>query len=298
MARQGENSGGTKRERLTLEGNAQPASTQALAAFSRDVDELLGMVSFLGRLVAHADDAAVAAAKALLALAKDDDERRRHERTIEQGGAGAQRMMQEQYAEIVTRLAFQRLVDNFLSYISDLLRLVFAHRPEALRSSETVRLDVILRQESMEELVKFLVDRRVERLAYLNLADLATDVERTLGFRLFERKKDLDMAVRLVAIRNLIAHNRSHVNDRFLRQAPDFWKWKRGVYLSGGEHASPKDTNPHADDVEFERWAGQVWLAHGDVTRAATFLAGFVRRLDARAITHFKLAGKLEPETT
>jgi hypothetical protein len=191
--------------------------TEPLRSYEQDTNALFGLVVFVGSLITRADEVVLTAAKALVTSARDEEERERLEKTIERGGAGARQVMKEQYARLFAQLVFQRVVDDFLSYISQLLRLIFATRPEALRSSESVRLEEILRYETMDELVRFLVERRVDRLAYLSVEDLADDLQRLLGIELFESGEDLQRAAKLVAIRNLIAHNRGLVNQRFLR---------------------------------------------------------------------------------
>jgi len=247
-------------------------TTAALRRHEAEAERLLGFVSFLGGLITHADEAASKAAEFLLKYeAPEEEERRRLEDTTS-GRAGARRTMQERYAQLATQLVFQRLIDNFLSYISDLLRLIFATRPEALRSSETVRLEEILRYETMDELMRFLVERRVERLAYLSVRDLASDLSSLLGVKLFEEAEELQKTVELVAIRNLVAHNRGVVNARFLRLVPTYRK-------SEGE---------------------EIWLDADDYFEATEFLDNVARRIDEVAIAHFHLAPgeRVEPTET
>jgi hypothetical protein len=111
---------------------------------------------------------------------------------------------------------------SYLAYLSELLGLVFKTTPETLRSSDQVRLDEVLRHTSMGELISFLAERRVERLAYLGMADLAADLSDKLSFALFERPDDLQNAVRINAMRNLIVHGRAIVNARFVEQLPEY----------------------------------------------------------------------------
>jgi hypothetical protein len=196
--------------------------TEALQRFLTEERSLIGLITFFGHLVTRADEMAVIAAKALLNTPDLDGKDRVEEleATVEEGGAGIRKLMQKEFANLFTEIVFQRAVDNFIVYISELLRHVFAERPEALSSSETVRIAEVIKCSTMDELVQGLVERRVERLAYLSLADLQDDLVKTLGLRLFDDPDDLARAVRLVAMRNLIAHNRAIVNERYLKQVP------------------------------------------------------------------------------
>lgn len=205
----------------TLGDVSSENQTQSLRTFLRDEAQLIGLTEFVGYLVTRADETALTAAKALLEGARSDEERRQYEETIERGGAGVREQMQRQYAQAFTQMVYQRGVDNFLQYVSDLLRLIFVQRPEALRTSETIKVEEALRHQSMDELIVALTERRVERLAYLSINDLADDLEKSLGLCLFDNPDDVRMATRIVANRNVIAHNRATVNARYVRMVPD-----------------------------------------------------------------------------
>jgi hypothetical protein len=113
-----------------------------------------------------------------------------------------------------------RVVDSFLTYLSELLALIFEARPEMLRSSEQERLDFILQFADIDELRKALAERRVERLSYLGLRDLAKYLEDHMGFTLFRNAQDLDEAALLVELRNLLVHNRGVVSNAAVRRFP------------------------------------------------------------------------------
>jgi hypothetical protein len=240
-----------------------PQPTEALIRFLDDERSLFGLITFVGGLITGADRTVLIAAEALVDSAiSDEEERQRHQEVIDRGGGDARRTMQTHFAQLFTQIVFQRAVDNFLVYVVELLRRVFVERPEALRSSETIKVEDVLRWSTMDDLVQALVERRVERLAYLSLTDLQDDLIRSLGLELFGDQTDLSRAVRLVATRNLLAHNRAIVNERFLRQVPD-------STLTIGE---------------------PILLNGDDVLADLEFLSEAAKRIDAVAISHFGLA--------
>ena len=115
-----------------------------------------------------------------------------------------------------------RGVENFLTYIADLLSIVFKTRPEMLRSREqTVDIEFVLEHDSMDGLIDALADRRVERLAYSGVRDLADYLHDSLGFDLFTSEADLDSAVRIVEGRNVVVHNRAIVNRVYVSRVRD-----------------------------------------------------------------------------
>jgi len=104
-----------------------------------------------------------------------------------------------------------RLVDNYLSYVSELLALIFKTRPETLRAAEReqVLLKTVLDSGNLDELIDAVTEQRVERLSYKSMDDLNRYLKEKLGFPLFESNDDLEHATRLGQVRNVVVHNRS-----------------------------------------------------------------------------------------
>lgn len=121
---------------------------------------------------------------------------------------------------LLAEMLVARHVDNFLAYVVQLLTLVFAARPELLRSQEQVRLDFVLSHPDKDSLVRALIERRVDRLAYLGIRDLDKDIQDRLGFSLFATPEDLETAVTLIETRNVIVHNRGIVSKVAANRCP------------------------------------------------------------------------------
>lgn len=119
------------------------------------------------------------------------------------------------FARFVCEMMLVRGTDNFLTYVSELLALIFTTRPETLRSAETVKLEEILEHGTMDDLVKRLAERRVERLSYQGMKDLQKDLAEKLDFEIFPSFERLSRAIRIIEIRNLLVHNRGIVNRIF-----------------------------------------------------------------------------------
>ena len=126
------------------------------------------------------------------------------------------------YNYLQDRLVLSTQADNFLVYLADLLALIFRTRPETLRSSETVRLDIILQHQTMDDLISELVERRVHQLSYQGMQDVSEYVADRLGFELFTTKKALGRAIQIIEFRNLFVHNRGVANQRFVSRNTNF----------------------------------------------------------------------------
>ena len=158
--------------------------------------------------------------EALAEAAETEEERAKHEAELKKrAGKTSERL--SRYAGFLSETVLTRSVDNFLSYVSELLAAAFRTRPEILRSNEEVRVDFVLDHRTMDELIEALADRRVERLAYKGLRDLAHYLSDRLGFDLFPEVDEFDAAIFTVECRNLLVHNRGVVNPTFLSRVPD-----------------------------------------------------------------------------
>jgi hypothetical protein len=166
----------------------------------------------------HTDQSARVAIRAL--YEQEDPERYRKE--LDQlDNYGPAYTLRKQHRTFVLEMMLSRAAENFLAYLTELLVMVFTCRPEMLRSSETVRLEAILKHPTMEELIHELAERRVLQLSYQGMRDVSKYLSDHIGFDLTKAPDDLDRAVRIIEARNLIVHNRGIVNEIFLRKTAD-----------------------------------------------------------------------------
>ncbi|MFQ5777091.1 MAG: hypothetical protein ACE5IP_03700 [Terriglobia bacterium] len=123
--------------------------------------------------------------------------------------------------DLLVQLVYCGVVDNYLSYVSELLALIFRTRPETLRSGEKEKLDEILAYSTMEDLISALAEKRVNHLSYQGMEELSKNLSRGLGLELFPEADDMARAVLIIETRNLIVHNRGIINERSLSKAPN-----------------------------------------------------------------------------
>jgi hypothetical protein len=167
----------------------------------------------------------------------------------------------QQHTVLLAEMAFLRVVDNYLTYLTELLSEIFLARPETLRSSEQVKVDFVLGHASMDELIARLAQRKVDRLAFSGMGELANYFGEDLKLPLFLVDGDLERAVRLIEVRNLLVHNRGIVNERF----------KFRVRTSTEDIGSQVTVDSDRDDIS--------WLVDA------------VSNLDGRALVKYRLKG-------
>lgn len=228
-------------------------------SFQREYERLFGFIFYITKLATSTDEKAKVAARALYESEDPEKYRETLENIEKHGATGALRKL---HRTLLLEMMLCRAADNFLAYVAELLAVVFRTRPETLRSSESVRLDDVLKHASMEDLVHDLAERRVNQLSYQGMRDLSAYLSDRLGFELFPKPESLERAVRIIESRNIIVHNRGLVNELFLSRAPR-------ASANVGEPLD-LDTDLIFDDLEF--------------------IALSVYEMDARAVQKFNLS--------
>jgi len=185
----------------------RPPTTEAFAGFFRAFVDLLSFVGFVPAMAMEGDKLAKKAQDA--GIMTDDDA------WLSWTGEMAS------YHPLVEHMIHCHAVDNFLTYVSDLISLAYRTRPEMLKSTESVKLDEILEYTTMEDLVSYLVDRKVNELTYQGMRRIDSYLSGRFSFRLFEKEATSKNAVRIVEARNVIVHNRGFVSHIFISRVPD-----------------------------------------------------------------------------
>jgi hypothetical protein len=124
--------------------------------------------------------------------------------------------------DLVFELMFVRYVDNFLTYISDLLALIFKTRPETLKSGDTVRVEDVLSFPTVQDFVESLTERKILQLSTKGFSQLESYLSERLGFELFKDGDDFLRAKIIIEVRNVFVHNRGIANKIFASRAPEF----------------------------------------------------------------------------
>ena len=197
--------------------------TEPCGRFATYYSELIGFLMFFYGLAQRQDDMAKIAARTLLEIRDggEDTKWEEDQKKVSEEGIGTVKKY-NQYRQLLREVFICRQVDNFLTYISEFLALIFRARPQTLRSNETERLDFILAYSSMDDLINSLAEKRVEALSYGGMSDLVKYMRDRLGFELFEDGEREERAVQLIEVRNIIVHNRGIASRTFLRRMPDF----------------------------------------------------------------------------
>jgi len=109
-----------------------------------------------------------------------------------------------------------RLVDNFMSFLSETLQACMSKKPELLRSKEQIKTEDVLRFTNRRELVDFLVNRKLNELGYGGLRGIEEFMDQRLNVRLVKSDDERALLSIAIELRNIYTHNRGVANELFL----------------------------------------------------------------------------------
>lgn len=110
-----------------------------------------------------------------------------------------------------------RHVENYLNFLSSLLRTVFIARPEVLRSSEKIDLETVFKHSSIDDLVKTVAERKVDSLSYSSFGDLADYFMDKFHLELAQPEQR-PIIIDAIESRNISVHNRCVINQRYIQR--------------------------------------------------------------------------------
>jgi len=121
-------------------------------------------------------------------------------------------LFQQTWFEIL----LSRGVDNFQCYLSDVFHILFRARPEILKSGQKISVLDVLNCSSLDEVVTMLVARKVDELAYGGFQVIRKYLVERIAIPDITDAEQLRLVTEAIAVRNIIVHNRGHINARFL----------------------------------------------------------------------------------
>ena len=87
-----------------------------------------------------------------------------------------------------------------------------------LRSSETIKIEDVLRFDNYDALIEFLVERRINELSYGGIREVNAFLLGRTGIGLWASDEERSLLSVSVELRNIYTHNRGVVNEMFVRK--------------------------------------------------------------------------------
>lgn len=179
-------------------------------------------------LASRADDVRRTATEALAKIGDEKSLARLKE--VEENPNPAQAKLNS-FANLQSENIVIRVVDNFLSYLSEIIQVAIKKQPKILMSEETIKVEDVLRFSRYSDLVSYLVEKKINDLSYSSIRDVEQFMKKRTGIAMFESDEDRTLLVLGIELRNIYTHNRGVVSETTMRKLSNLdhhWDLKKG----------------------------------------------------------------------
>lgn len=119
------------------------------------------------------------------------------------------------HRQFLFEVMLSRHVDNYLCFLSSILKECLLARPEAMLSSDkNIPLKTVLSHENKESLVHTVVEDMVQRLAYSSFGDLARFFCKNFKIEI-ANKSQTKIITEATEVRNISIHNRCIIDKKY-----------------------------------------------------------------------------------
>ena len=122
------------------------------------------------------------------------------------------------HKQFLLEVILSRHVDNYLCFLSSILKECLLSRPEAMLALETsISLEMVLSHESKESLLQTVAEDEVQRLSYKSFGDLARFFGKNLKIKIANELQKSKI-IQAIEIRNISIHNRCVIDKKYCRK--------------------------------------------------------------------------------
>lgn len=121
-----------------------------------------------------------------------------------------------QEGKILSRILFSSVVDNFETYLSDLLYEIFLAKPETLKSQQIVTIEEVLNCSDLQEFVRYWAKQKIGKLQKGSVKGFIEETKQIRDLKILD-KKEQHKVEQTLQIRHLYAHRNGIVDEKFLQ---------------------------------------------------------------------------------
>lgn len=121
-----------------------------------------------------------------------------------------------QEGKILTRILFSSFVDNFETYLSDLLYEIFLAKPATLKSSQQVTIEEVLNCSDLQEFVKYWAKQKLGKLQKGSVKGFIKENKQISDLKILDESKQNEIE-KILQIRHLYSHRNGIVDEKFLQ---------------------------------------------------------------------------------
>jgi len=121
-----------------------------------------------------------------------------------------------QEGKILSRILFSSFVDNFETYLSELLYEIFLANPATLKSSQQVTVEEVLNCSDLQEFVKYWAKQKISKLQKGSVKGFIKDNRQISELGIIDEQKQNEIE-KILQIRHLYSHRNGIVDEKFLQ---------------------------------------------------------------------------------
>lgn len=130
--------------------------------------------------------------------------------------------------KVLSRILFSSIVDNFETYLSDILFEIYLAKPETLKSDQMVKVEDVLNCSDIQEFITFWAKQKIGKLQKGSVKGFIGENKQIKDLSVFDKTTE-DTIEKVLQIRHLYSHRNGIVDDKFLKYFPV-------EYTNGTEH--------------------------------------------------------------
>lgn len=184
------------------------AVTPALARYLNDLHSTLGLQAYLWRIIVKAD--------------YGHGDPTKFPKPGEPAPPESAVAQMDLHGPVLDEMLFCRGVNSFLTYLADLMTLIYEKYPKKLPSNKQTTYGFCVEHHMAGDLISALAEETVIGLTHQSFDALAKYFKKNLDLVLFKEDAASAKAALSVDIRNIITHNRGIVNRFFIQRNPGF----------------------------------------------------------------------------
>lgn len=121
--------------------------------------------------------------------------------------------------KILSRIIFSSIVDNFETYLSDILFEIYLANPETLKSEQMVKVEDVLNCSDIQEFIVFWATQKIGKLQKGSVKGFIAENKQIRDLNIISNQVQKDIE-QILQIRHLYSHRNGIVDDKFIKYFP------------------------------------------------------------------------------
>lgn len=164
-----------------------------------------------------------------------------------------------QEGKILSRILYSSFVDNFETYLSELLYEIYLANPSSLKSKQEVTIEEVLNCSDLQDFIKYWAKQKIGKLQKGSVKGFIKDNKQIKDLEIIDEETQKEIEL-LLQIRHLYSHRNGIVDEKFLRF--------NEKYILNSEHHMPIS----------------------EICDKLYYLSSVVKKIDKKAIVKYNLS--------